>query len=153
TVFWPQSPPQLQDLCECLVRLYCGPSSYHGERSPTKDWLKVLRRDGGWEVQRIAFRVIDQGPDVQWRQDPRWVNGLPEGEQAFIRQRATSTVIGPWRVGREIPDVPRARELIPHPNAAKVFEYAVKDLDSDSIYSGRLTNRPSLDALLYTPDE
>jgi hypothetical protein len=154
SVFWPQNPASPHDLCGCLVRFHSTPSPEHGDPTTTKDWLRVLRGASGWEVHRIGFRIVDQGADIQWRQEPRWAKGLPEGERLFIRHRATSTIVGPWRVGRELPDVPRARELLPHPNPSKVFEYAIKTLDVDSIYDDALpVHAPRTELLLYPPDE
>jgi hypothetical protein len=152
-VFWPQYPAS--DLHDCVVRFLTQESTeYYGDATTTKDWLRVLRGANGWEAQRIGFRIVDQGTDVQWNQEPRWVKGVPEGEKIFIRQRATSSLIGPWRIGKELPEVPRARELLPHPNANKVFKYAVKDLDAGSIYDGALPiHVPRLELLLYPPDE
>jgi hypothetical protein len=152
-VFWPQVPAS--DLHGCLVRFLTQESpEYYGDPTTTKDWLRVLRGASGWEVQRIGFRIVDQGTDVQWSQESRWVKGVSEGEKIFIRQRDTSSLVGPWRVGKELQDVPRARELLPHPSANKVFTYAVKDLEAGSIFDGPLPAYiPRLELLLYPPDE
>lgn len=153
-VFWPQHPPATNDCAGCLVRFRTINSPEFGDPTTTKDWLRVLRDQTRWEVQRIGFRIIDQGSDIQWNQEPRWVKGIAEGERVFIRQRASSSLVGPWRVGKELQDVQRARELLPHPNANKVFKYAVKDLDAGSIYDGPFpVHVPRLELLLYAPDE
>jgi len=154
SVFWPQNPAPPQDLSGSLVRFRTVPSPEHGDETTSRDWLRVYRTPGGsWEAYRFGFRVVDQGPDLQWRQEPRWAKGFPEGEILYIRQRSNSTLIGPWRVGHEVQGVTGARELLPHPTANKVFEHAVRDLAPECIFSERVANGPKLDALVYAPDE
>lgn len=152
-VFWPQYPGVPIDYRGSVIRFMAEKAGDFYGNDEGKDWLKVQREGNIWAVERIGFRVVEQGPDLQWRQEPRWVRGFTEGERVFIRQRATSMLIGPWRIGREITDESRARELIPHPNPNKVFEYAVKDLAHDCIYSKMLSTGSFLEALLYVPDE
>jgi hypothetical protein len=150
-IFWPQNPPDPQDLRGSLVRVQCFHGPEYGDATTAKDWLRVSRGRSGWEVHRIGYRVVDQGVDVQWQDEPRWVKGHAEGEQLYVRVRASSTLVGPWRVGRELPEMPNARELIPHPEPTKVFSYPIRELDPDSIYSDRLPDGTKIDALLYMP--
>lgn len=153
-VFWPQDPPASHNLGGCLVRFKCVQGPEHGDPTTPKDWMRVARNMNGWEVERFGFRIVDLGQDIQWMQEPRWAKGLPEGELIFIHRRAKSTILGLWRVGRELPGVPRGREILPHPNQNKVFEYAIKSLDNDSIYIHTPPNSAKpVEHLLYAPDE
>lgn len=155
-VFWPQSPPPSQDFGNAVVRFRCVPAPEHGDPNTARDWMRVQRSGNAWEVYRVGFRLVDQGPDLQWQQEPRWIGGSFEGEYLFVRDRAQSVIIGPWRVGRELPGRAGARELIPHPHANKVFSYPVRSLKPDSLFMeyvdafGR--DRP-LECLLYPPEE
>jgi hypothetical protein len=151
--FWPQNPPVPHDLCGSLIRFRTNRSNDHGNLTTTRDWLRVCRSATGWDVHRIGHLVVEQGPDLKWQQEPRWVKGIPKGEHVFVRQVIARKFIGPWRIGREIPDIASARELIPHPNPSKVLKFAENDLPPDCIYSKRLNNGSVVNALLYVPDE
>lgn len=152
--FWPQFPAPLQNLTGALVRFRPYRGVDHGDLSTTRDWLKINKSpNGDWDIHRIGHRIIEQDPDLQWRHEPRWVKNVPEGEQIFVHQRTSSSVVGLWRVGQEIQDISGARTLIPHSKPNLVFEFAVKDLAPDCIYSERLAPGLLLEALLYTPDE
>jgi len=156
-VFWPQYPAPPQDVTDCIVRFRCTPSPEHGDQETARDWMRVQRaHNGGWEVHRLGFRLVNQGPDVQWHRDPRWVRGQVEGERLFIYDRAGSRLIGPWRVGNELPISPGARELIPHPVPNKAFAFPVRSLKPDSLfldYVPALQRDRPLEFLLYAPEE
>ncbi len=151
SVFWPQSPAPPQDLTGCVVRFRATRTTEHGDLTTTRDWLRVNLRNSTWEVQRNGFKILEQGPEIQWRHEPRWVKGGATGELIYILQRASSTLIGPWKVGPAIPDNPGNRELISPRN--RTFAYAIKDLPSDCIYSLKRGNGSSFDMLLYELDE
>lgn len=157
SVFWPQSPAPREDFTDCIVRFRCFRGPDHGDPNATKDWLKVYRsQNGSWEVHRFGFKFVNQGPDVQWQKDPRWVRSQAEGERLFVRDRAGGRIIGPWRVGNEIASVPDARELIPHPVPNKAFSFPVKSLRADSLfhdYVPALGRERPVEFLLYAPHD
>jgi hypothetical protein len=156
-VFWPQNPAPPQDVSDCIVRFRCIPSPEHGDPETSRDWMRVLRaQNGGWDVQRHGFRLVDQGPDVQWHKDPRWIRSAAEGDRLFIRDRAGSRLIGPWRVGNEVASISGARQLLAHPLPNKAFSFPVKSLKSDSLfhdYIPALRREQPLEFLLYAPEE
>ena len=155
TVFWQQSPPHYQDVTGSFVRFRCERTLNHGDATTTKDWHRVRRSGNGWDVHRIGYRLIEQGPELEWRQNPRWVRGLTEGEQLFIDDRANDSLIGPWRVGHEIASDLPARELVPSsPN--KVYSYQTKAIGSDSFYTASFPTRgyhQNVEILIYPPEE
>lgn len=160
-VFWHNSPTPLQDLTGAVVRFQCIRTQDHSDTPTAKDWMRVFRggkpwEEKPWEVHRIGYRIIGQGENIQWQQEPRWVRGFGEGEHLVIRNIADKTVFGPWRVGRDVVGVQGARELIPHPNPNKIIAYETISLKEDAFfgdYESFAEGKIGVEVLLYLPDE
>src|SRR5271165_3913159 len=154
--FWPMYPPSLQDLTGCVVRFRCQRTDEFGDTATNRYWQKVARAGNGWDCHRFGYRIVELGVEADFRQEPRWVAGMSESELVFVRQKANSLVVGPWRVGKELAGRSGARELIPHPEATRVHCYPIGKLDYNSIFSADVpsgSRRKKLELLLYPPDE
>lgn len=136
-VFWPQNPGVVQDLSGCIVRFHCEPTENFGETNTRKDWQKVRRHPTtGWDYQRFGYRFVDQGANGDWRKEPRWAKGFAEGDLAFVREYSSRIIVGPWRVAHKLNSPSHARELLPHPEPASVFQYTIGSLSSDTLFAG-----------------
>jgi hypothetical protein len=152
--FWPTNPPSLQNLTGCVVRFRCQPTPEYGDTTTPRNWQEVVQTRSGRDCQRFGYRIVELGVEADWRQEPRWVTGLTEGEEVFGRQ--DNSLVGRWRVGRELTARPDERELSPYPDASRVHNYLIKELKHDSTFYGemRLSGRlKKLELLLYLPNE
>jgi hypothetical protein len=132
----------------------CEQTYQYGDENTEKDWMMVARSGSGWECELAGYRVVDLETEAEWRQEPRWVAGLSEGERVFIRQISDASLTGPWRVGGEIEGRFDQRELHPFPAGPRVCCYAIDKLDQLKIFEVLEKGQwKKIEVLLDPPDE
>lgn len=128
TAFWPQRPGFFPDISGSFVRFQTIPSTEFVGVNWSKDWLNVKHdKHDKWEVQRFGFRIIEEGPDLNWEQEPRWIKGSSKDEAVYIQKSRTCNLVGPWRTCDAFNDESGRRKLEPVPGKP-VSEYDIQDI-------------------------